>query len=505
MRALSILLASLVFVAWLEPPRAFDEQVRTRPPAVAGLPSPQLLEGLIIMWSGPLDTIPLGWDLCDGTNGTPDLSDRFLLGVLPGEEPGAIGGAHDRVLAEANLPPHAHDFDIAGGGEHGHAASDQACKVKGYNVLPLPPDTKSQGDDAPSTPWRTTETSTAHRHEGWSLATGSSAAFDNRPDWYRLAFLRRNGEAPSRTLPMGAILLWRDPLASIPRGWSLCDGTKGTPDLTERFVLGVFPDQDPGETGGSSTLALTEAQLAEHDHAYATDPGGEHEHSFQDYYGPTQGKQEGGLLVAPIVTSTMTELRRSDPEKDHEHGGLADAVGAGQAFDNRPAHVELAYIMQTVPIRSLPDRIIAIWTGTLDGIPKGWRPCDGSSLTPDLRDLFVQGAPVGRDPGNLDGAHELALSSDQLPAHGHPLVLGSGSATPHEHVYPDVHGLPGLVNTVTDLLGIDARRYGKADDYGAFWLTGGEHGHTGTTGPAGAASPFDNRPAHYRVAFLIKD
>lgn len=37
--------------------------------------------GIITMWSGALNQIPLGWTLCDGTGGTPDLSDKFVLGA----------------------------------------------------------------------------------------------------------------------------------------------------------------------------------------------------------------------------------------------------------------------------------------------------------------------------------------------------------------------------------------------------------------------------------------
>ncbi len=39
-----------------------------------GIPS-----GGIIMWSGSVASIPQGWALCDGTNGTPDLKDRFVI------------------------------------------------------------------------------------------------------------------------------------------------------------------------------------------------------------------------------------------------------------------------------------------------------------------------------------------------------------------------------------------------------------------------------------------
>ncbi len=37
--------------------------------------------GGIIMWSGAINDIPVGWALCDGSNGTPDLRDRFIVGA----------------------------------------------------------------------------------------------------------------------------------------------------------------------------------------------------------------------------------------------------------------------------------------------------------------------------------------------------------------------------------------------------------------------------------------
>ena len=41
-----------------------------------GVPS-----GVIVMWSGTVATIPSGWYLCDGSNGTPDLRDKFIVGA----------------------------------------------------------------------------------------------------------------------------------------------------------------------------------------------------------------------------------------------------------------------------------------------------------------------------------------------------------------------------------------------------------------------------------------
>ena len=62
-------------------------------PAPGIVPDESLPVGAIIMWSGTLSSIPTDWQLCDGTNGTPDLRGRFIMSVSSGENPGATGGA----------------------------------------------------------------------------------------------------------------------------------------------------------------------------------------------------------------------------------------------------------------------------------------------------------------------------------------------------------------------------------------------------------------------------
>jgi len=37
--------------------------------------------GIILIWHGSLETIPIGWAACDGNNGTPDLTDAFVPGA----------------------------------------------------------------------------------------------------------------------------------------------------------------------------------------------------------------------------------------------------------------------------------------------------------------------------------------------------------------------------------------------------------------------------------------
>lgn len=66
-----------------------------------GVPS-----GFIGMWSGAI--VPNGWALCDGTNGTPDLRGRFVLGASTSHSMGSIGGSEEVSLTVEQMPRHDH-------------------------------------------------------------------------------------------------------------------------------------------------------------------------------------------------------------------------------------------------------------------------------------------------------------------------------------------------------------------------------------------------------------
>ncbi len=57
------------------------------------------LKDIIVLWSGAIVDIPDGWHLCDGTKGTPDLRDKFIMGAGwhfdPADEGGADSHTHD--------------------------------------------------------------------------------------------------------------------------------------------------------------------------------------------------------------------------------------------------------------------------------------------------------------------------------------------------------------------------------------------------------------------------
>jgi hypothetical protein len=86
--------------------------------------------GTIAEWSGSVASIPAPWQLCDGTNGTPDLRDKFVVGAGGAYAVGAVGGAASNTptitvaghtLTVPELPAHSHGVSDP---THSHGVSD---------------------------------------------------------------------------------------------------------------------------------------------------------------------------------------------------------------------------------------------------------------------------------------------------------------------------------------------------------------------------------------------
>lgn len=49
-------------------------------------------KGMIIAWYGFINNVPKSWAICNGQNGTPDLRNKFIMGVGDMSNFGKIGG-----------------------------------------------------------------------------------------------------------------------------------------------------------------------------------------------------------------------------------------------------------------------------------------------------------------------------------------------------------------------------------------------------------------------------
>jgi len=92
----------------------------------------------------------------------------------------------------------------------------------------------------------------------------------------------------------GLIALWKGSVASIPSGWTLCDGTNGTPDLQDRFIIGAGGIHNPNDTGGANV----------HDHTLNCDG---HTHAMPVGFDLPVGANFSGTTTSTTVTGSTSE------------------------------------------------------------------------------------------------------------------------------------------------------------------------------------------------------
>lgn len=83
--------------------------------------------GGIIMWSGSISAIPAGWYLCNGSNGTPDLRDKFIVGARQDEGGLAKTNVSGSLTQSGGAATHTHD-EHAG---HAHSTGSIAVGISG--------------------------------------------------------------------------------------------------------------------------------------------------------------------------------------------------------------------------------------------------------------------------------------------------------------------------------------------------------------------------------------
>lgn len=228
----------------------------------------------VLLWSGAVAAMPSGFQLCDGTNGSPDMRDHFNIAAGVTYAALAIGGATS--LAIPNHSNHAPTQADAHGG-HG---------ISGINTHPST-NTNLLGPDAIQLFLDHSNVSIggAHSsHSGFAVdAHGTHAAIATIPPYIALAYIQlvntgiytaprtwSDGESVDQArlntylrdnesalyneqIPLGAILAWHNSIASIPAGYSHCEGSGGRPDTRDKFIVGAGSTYAVNGTGGATT------------------------------------------------------------------------------------------------------------------------------------------------------------------------------------------------------------------------------------------------------------
>jgi len=138
----------------------------------------------------------------------------------------------------------------------------------------------------------------------------------------------------------GMIILWYGDTSNIPGGFVLCDGQNSTPDLRDRFIIGAGNNFSAGNTGGSNSVTLSEANLPSHRHFVVSNSLGGQNRTGSNVSANNQvakGTGAGNLYESYNLASTGSGAS----------AGRSSSVGSGSAFDNKPLYHALCYIMKT--------------------------------------------------------------------------------------------------------------------------------------------------------------
>jgi hypothetical protein len=121
-------------------------------------------------------------------------------------------------------------------------------------------------------------------------------------------------------VPRGIILAWSGTVDNIPSGFAICNGTNGTPDLRDRFIVGAGSVRSQGSIGGSNEVTTT-ATVTIAGHALTRNEVPLHTHSYVDRY-------EGGVSYVQLYPSGGTQKWVSAPS---DHPTYTEDTGSGAA------------------------------------------------------------------------------------------------------------------------------------------------------------------------------
>ena len=143
----------------------------------------------------------------------------------------------------------------------------------------------------------------------------------------------------SSSLPSGCIVLWSGSTGSVPSGFYLCNGSNGTPDLRDRFIVGAGGNYTVAQTGGSADAIVVSHTHTATSTSTVTDPGHAHVGGY------IAGGQNTGSASAPAVgpigaytSSAVTGITVATSTTNV-------AAGTSGTGANNPLYYALAYIM----------------------------------------------------------------------------------------------------------------------------------------------------------------
>ena len=125
------------------------------------------VSGMIMMWSGSTGSIPSGWVLCNGSNSTPNLRNRFVIGAGDDYSVDATGGSKNAsVIDHTHNISHTHSHSHTHGMSHTHGAGSYDTDTQGNHQHTQDAHTPSYDSEDPGM-------------DGWAMSTGTQVGTNN--------------------------------------------------------------------------------------------------------------------------------------------------------------------------------------------------------------------------------------------------------------------------------------------------------------------------------------
>ena len=171
--------------------------------------------------------------------------------------------------------------------------------------------------------------------------------------------------------------------STAPSGWAICNGSNGTPDLRDRFIVGAGSAYSVNNTGGANSVTLTESQIPSHNHTFSGSTShshtiNNHTHSFSgsgsnthshnitttggdDHNDSVRRTQSGrndtnfGLHTMSTNDATISISISGNTGNPSDRGTNSQTIsisgntgnkGGGGSHENRPPYYALMFIMK---------------------------------------------------------------------------------------------------------------------------------------------------------------
>lgn len=497
--------------------------------------------GLILPFGDTVANIPIGWHHCDNSGGgIIDLRDCFVIGAGNLYAVGASAGG-------SSVTPATHSTHVVTQPAHtAHSVTQpNDTHTSFYGGQANGGSTYIAGSTAGHF---ATAVSNTHAHSSAALSAAHTHGtvsilppFASRPFMQKVAsglsfttpITWANGGVPNAAnfnqdlrdnpnyllaliVPQKAMIYWSGSIASLPAGWLLCDGTHTTPDMRDMFVPGSGNVYTPGQTGGQTTQ-----NVGNHGSHTVTQPNNHSNHVITPPTVHFVGSMPGGGVanLSPITNLNDHSGGSIDAHTTHSSFGVDSHTTHADITTLPPFHaLALAMLVSGSAITSpktwttgeivqssefaayiqanfaailagqFPIGGIGIWSGSIASIPANWQICDGTTGTPNLKDVM----PVGA--GLTYTVHQTGGTVSTSPAaHTDHSVNQPGGHTGHNVTQFDRHS---FASGVGNNFGSGAGNLSAAD--------GTNDQHTGWGVDAHSAHTFtvDSHSAHATISLL---